>query len=108
MFHTIPSMPVPARVTPALIACIGPSPRVLRPSGALLRRDAAALNHDLSTVETIPCGTAGSVLRHLAAHLPDPSDRHESRLHKLGIKVKIAAIGGRLRNGAAVNLTLRI
>jgi hypothetical protein len=24
----------------------------------------------------------------------DHSDRHESRLHKLGIKVKIAAIGG--------------
>jgi hypothetical protein len=73
---------------------------VLRPSGALLRRDAATLNHDLSTAETIPCGTAGSVLRHLAARA-DPSDRHESRLHKLGIKVKIAATGGRLRNGAA-------
>src|SRR6202020_408481 len=46
------------------------------------------LNHDLSTAETIPCGTNGSVLA------ADHSDRHESRLHKLGIKVKIAAIGG--------------
>src|SRR5262249_14408968 len=63
MFQTIPSMPVPALVTPAVIACMGwllqsrDTVSFKFSPAAVLVVDAQAFNHESKGAEMIPHGT---------------------------------------------------